>query len=260
MSKQRIIFLIAVTFFVFYSVVGQAAETKNLSTPRGSMVEIIQELPKGSGPFPVVILAAGQGYHMRLPLMEKLSQSLAAKGIAVLRFDWAYFTADPKQGKSSPDLSAEFEDMKTVVDFARGDQRFDKNRLMIGGKSLGSIIAWKVFRATPDLRGVLLLTPICGPGKSSPSRLPTAEESYPDLSQETRPIEFISGENDPACLSAKLYQFAADSKVRVRVAVIGGDHTFQAVSSKGADTNPQSEKNTDLAVLLATDFVLNTLK
>ena len=88
---------------------------------------------------------------MRLPLMEKLSQMLAANGIAVLRFDWAYFTHDPKQGKASPDLSAEFEDMKTVVDFARGDQRFDQKRLMIGGKSLGSLIAWKVFRTVPEL-------------------------------------------------------------------------------------------------------------
>jgi predicted alpha/beta-hydrolase family hydrolase len=260
MAGRKNIILIAVTIFLFYSVIGQAAETKILSTPQGARVEILQELPKGSGPFPVAILAAGQGYHMRLPLMEKLSKTLAANGIAVLRFDWAYFTKDPKQGKSSPDLSAEFEDMKTVVDFARGDQRFDQKRLMIGGKSLGSIMAWKVFRVAPDLRGCLLLTPICGAGKDSPLRLPTTEESYSGLAQETRPIGFILGENDPACIKPQLYRYVADSKGPIRVAIIGGDHTFRVGSSKDAETNPQTEKNTDLAVLLATDFVLNVLK
>lgn len=260
MASRRISFIIAVSLSLFFSGIGQASETKNLSTPRGASIEIIQEIPKGSGPFPVVILAAGQGYHMRLPLMEKLSQSLAANGIAVLRFDWAYFTRDPKQGKASADLSAEFEDMKTVVDFARGDQRFDQKRLMIGGKSLGSIIAWKVLRANPDLRGCLLLTPICGAGKTSPLRLPTAEESYSGLAQETRPIGFILGENDPACVKPQLYRFVADSKGPIRVAVIGGDHTFRVGSSKEADTNLQSDKNTDLAVLLASDFILTTLK
>jgi hypothetical protein len=233
-----------------------AESNKTIKTERGADVEVLEDIPSGPGPFPVVILAPGVGYHARLPLLDQLSKSLAANGVAVFRFDWAYYTKDGSRGKRSVDFSAEVQDMKAVLEAARSHSQIDKARIVLAGKSLGSIITWKLLQSSPDARGGVLLTPVCSRvSKDSPTPAPKAEINYPELAFEKRPLLMVSGENDPLCSTPILYRYAGLSGGPLRVSVIGGNHALESGDKKDSAFTKQNAANIDLAVQISTDFI-----
>jgi len=85
-------------------------------------LDLIADFPPGGGPFPAGVLAPGEGYHMRLPAMERTAEALVAQGHAVYRFNWAYWSREPK-GKPAADLSSELDDIRRVLAAARSDRR-----------------------------------------------------------------------------------------------------------------------------------------
>lgn len=137
------------------------ADALNLTTLRGAKVEAVVDFPSGPGPFPAVVLAPGQAYHMALPALVQTARRLVDQGVAVYRLNWAYFTRTPKGGGPSDDLSHELEDLSAVLEVARAEPRVDRAKLSVGGKSLGSIVAWRAFSADKSLRSGLFLTPVC---------------------------------------------------------------------------------------------------
>lgn len=203
------------------------ATAATLSTPRGARLELTADFPPGAGPFPTLVLAPGQGYHMGLPALAQTAKALVAQGLAVYRFNWAYFTQTPR-GRPAEDLGAELEDLQTVLRAARAELRVDKARLAVGGKSLGSLVAWKAMAADPALRAGLLLTPVCShvpQGQAAPVNL--IAENYPGLATETRPLALLLGSRDPLCDTRLLYAFAAQAASPLRLGVVGGDHGFE---------------------------------
>jgi len=62
-----------------------ASDSLRLTTPRGAVVDVLQDKPSGSGPFPAFVLGSGAGYTMKLPILERVAQALVAQGIAVFR-------------------------------------------------------------------------------------------------------------------------------------------------------------------------------
>lgn len=234
------------------------AETLTARTPRGATLQVLADLPAGAGPFPAVVLASGTGYHMALPVLEQSARRLNAAGIAVYRFNWAYFSpSDGKPGRPSEDLSLELEDMASVLALVRADARVDKDRISVGGKSMGSMVAWRTFRADSTLHSGLFLTPICS-RQTKDEAMPrgVADANYPGLAEESRPMSFIAGDRDPLCAPAFLYRFAASNAGgKARVAVIGGDHSFETqvnATAKGAITHA---RNIAAAAQGAADFV-----
>ncbi|HEY9100600.1 alpha/beta family hydrolase [Chitinimonas sp.] len=236
------------------------AEPQTLTTPRGATISILADLPEGEGPFPALVLAPGQGYHMQMPLLAKLSTALRGRGVAVLRFDWAFYTQQPQRGEVSADLVPELEDMATVLAHARQHARIDPKRIMAGGKSLGSLVGWRLLQQEGGLKAGLLLTPVCS--RQEPGGVVVGElaRNYPGLEQEDRPLAWIAGERDPYCDAPLLYQFAGSAGRSVRVSLIGGDHSFKAGPPGEPEVDAQSARNIDLAVQLATDFVVTALK
>jgi len=226
-----------------------AGALQRVDTPRGEPLEVIAQFPAGQlahakAPVPAVIIGSGQGYHMQLPLLEQLAADLLKQGIAVYRFNWAYWVKDPKAGTQSADRRNEIEDFTTVLNLARNDSRIDKTRIVVAGKSLGSIIAWRVFRKTPEVTAALLLTPVCSK--------PNADANYPEFGNETRKSAWILGDTDPVCNVTEIYRFGSQAKVAAHIAVIHGNHAFEEGSG---DANPLTAKNIDLAVRIAADFV-----
>ncbi len=211
-----------------------AADRVLLHTPRGAELAVQADFPVGAGPFPAVILAPGQGYHMDLPIMQDTAERLVADGFAVYRFNWAYFTRDPKNGGPSDDLSLEVQDMATVLAAARKEKRVDTARIAAAGKSLGSAVAWRLFRQEPGLHKGVFLTPVCvnDDGKPDPQAVLV---NYPGSADETRPVAFVSGDHDPLCANAALYDFAVRSGGRMRVAVVSGDHVFGTPAHSSTD-------------------------
>lgn len=231
------------------------AETLSATTPRGAKLEVVADFPAGAGPFPTLLLAPGAGYHMALPLLEQTARRLVEQGIAVYRFNWAYFSSTPR-GKAADDLAAEMEDFATVLKLARAEARVDPARLSVGGKSMGTVVAWRALSADKALRSGLFLTPLCSrtpTGQATPSA--TADETYPGMAAELRPIAFISGDKDPLCNAAFLYGFAAKASNAARVVVIGGDHSFENRALGAAAAEGFRDRNVDVVARLSANFI-----
>ena len=237
---------------------GAAAPLK-LSTPRGEPIEVLAEYPvrPSKAALPAVVLAPGSGYHMRLPVLESLARALVKQGIVVYRFNWAYFVKDPEKGTQSKDRAAEIEDLTTVLDAARRDPAVDKTRIALAGKSLGSIIAWRVLRAQPDVRAALLLTPVCS---SSPTKTVVPEANYPEVSQEKRTSAWILGDADPACVPATLYRLLGTSSLPLRVDVVGGNHGFEHGPATDKVAAARTSRTIDLVTRLSVDFLEEALR
>jgi acetyl esterase len=235
-----------------------------VATPRGAVIEIIEEHPAGAGPFPAVVLASGAGYDMRQPILERVAHALVAAGVGVFRFDWAYHVRDPEHGQQSADRAAEIEDLTTALALARKAPWVDPSRIAVGGKSLGSIIAWRVLRKEPDVRGALLLTPVCSPKPKTESPgqppSPVVDGNYPDVHAETRPTAWILGKADPACAPSILYRYLAGAGGSAQVDVLRGDHTFAEgpPAERGAAT-AVNERSLDLVARLSSDFATSVL-
>lgn len=228
-----------------------------LTTARGASVEMLVDIPEGLGPHAVLVLAPGQGYHARLPLMERLSKDLVARGVAVVRFNWAYFVKDPKAGNPSDNLSSEIEDMQAVLTATKKLARIDSKKIAVGGKSLGSLVSWRIFRDDASLRAGALLTPVCTDYMADGKRDATLE-NYLNLSANTRPLLLVSGDEDPLCPSRFLYAASATIVSGARVMVPGGDHGF--ATKAGAHPKLESDSNLDTAIRVTTEFVSAKLR
>ena len=221
----------------------------------GARLPAIVDLPEGTAQVPAVVLAPGQGYHMGLPALEATARALAAQGLAVFRFNWAYFSAQPP-GQPSDDLSVELQDLQAVVKAARAHPRVDPQRISIAGKSLGSAVAWRAFTSDAQLQSALLLTPVCSrvpKGGTTPQS--EALENYPGLAAERRPSLWISGDADPLCDPTSLYAFATTGPRAVRVAIVGGDHGFEQRALPAAQAEAFLAVNLRAVSALATGFL-----
>jgi RND family efflux transporter MFP subunit len=106
------------------------------------------DLPKGDGPFPVVVIIAGSGPtdrdgNSRLTkndCLKLLGQGLAAKGVAALRYDKRGIAKSAAAGAREQDLRFEMyaDDAAAWVELLRKDGRF--SRVGIVGHSEGSLL------------------------------------------------------------------------------------------------------------------------
>ncbi len=214
----------------------------SLATPRGATLSVLADWPDperyGPGPYPTLVLASGAGYHQRMALQAALADTLSAAGIGVLRFDWAYFSA---RGQPSDDLAPEREDLQTVLAHARGLKHVDADRLSVAGKSLGSLVAWQVFRADPGLARAVLLTPLCSRSTSG-AVVSVAQERYPELdAREARPVLWVLGDRDPACDPVVL-NAALKERPQDRVLRLEGDHALERRDLPAAEALAQRQR------------------
>lgn len=231
-------------------------DNAHATTPRGAQVDVVADFPAGAGPFAAVVLAPGQGYHLALPALAQTAQQLVAQGIAVYRFNWAYFSNNPKAGRPSADLSNELEDLQTVLKLTRAETRIAQDKVSVGGKSLGSLVAWKALSIDPSLRAGVFLTPVCSrTSEGQPQDF--SDANYPGVTTERRPVLFVAGDHDPLCAPRVLYAFAAKSQGNIHVAIIGGDHGFEnktLVEPTAVDA--ARNRNINLVSLISASFIV----
>ena len=254
---QSIKYFIGLIFFSAF-LLGQSAIAENFAVSKadGTPLSVVANFPSGAGPYPALVLASGQGYHMTLPAMEAVATALSEQGIAVFRFNWAYFTAQPK-GAPSDDFTKEIEDFQAVLAAVRKHPKVLSKNISVGGKSLGSMVSWKLFTADSQLRSLLLLTPVCSrvpKGETQPRT--EAKENYPGFEKETRPILLVSGDKDSLCAPSVLYGFAATRGLNARVAVVGGDHSYENRALSPALADVALKRNLLAVSALAVGFVV----
>lgn len=93
-----------------------------------------------------LILAHGAGAPMDSDFMQQMAQHLAARGIAVLRFEFAYMAARRLDGKKRPPnpqakLLEQWREVYTHVRQVRQVRQQVAGPLAIGGKSMGGRMA-----------------------------------------------------------------------------------------------------------------------
>lgn len=229
------------------------AEELSVPSPNGRL-SVIADFPVGKGPFPAIVLAPGMEYHMKLPVLEETAKALAAHGVAVFRFNWSYFTAKP-QGQPSQDLSKELQDLQAVLALARRHPKVAGKNVSVGGKSLGTLVAWRAFTSDASLRSGLFLTPLCGmvlKGETVPAE---ARKNYPGFETERRATLFVTGSGDPLCAATALYRFAASGPGAGRVAIVEGDHGYEEPGLAPSAAEAALKRNLAAVAALAAAFV-----
>lgn len=211
------------------------------------------DMPSGTGPFPAIVIAPGRSYPMTAPLFEHLTARLLANGIAVFRFDWPYFTRDPENGRPSRGLHDEIDALSSVIKTASAAPEVDPEKLFVAGKSLGSIVAWAVFRQRP-IRAGIFLTPVLN-FSTEGMVTPCADKHYPHGDEALPPMLFVTGNDDALCAKDLLYRFAAALPGEARVAVIGGGHSLMPRQPAGED----GERNLVLAAEIYAGFIADQL-
>ena len=126
-------------------------------------------LPDGPGPFPAVVLVHGSGPSDRdetvgaTRMFADLAAGLAARGIAVLRYDKRTFTYGDRL---TNDLTLDDEVIADAVDaITTLHQRseIDASRIIVVGHSLGGMLAPEIATRAGHVAGVAMLAPPARP-------------------------------------------------------------------------------------------------
>jgi dienelactone hydrolase len=130
--------------------------------------------------------------------------------------------------------------MQAVLDLAKADARVDASQIVIAGKSMGSVVAFRVFNRNPASKGLVLLTPLCSSstdekGNAIASPRAIGALNYPGLTELTKPVVLALGNSDPACFVPILYDWLKGTKGNLVTVVAGGDHGMNVVSSDVED-------------------------
>jgi predicted alpha/beta-hydrolase family hydrolase len=194
----------------------------SVETPSGRVSTIVD----GDESDLLVVLAHGAGGSMKADFMEHVATGIAAAGIRVCRFNFAYMEAGRKAPDRQPILEGTY---SAIVDALRS--RLSPKQMVVGGKSLGGRIASYLAAGGADVHGVLFHGyPLHPPGR--PDRIRDAH-----LHEISVPMLFVEGTRDPFC--------PLDTLARVRrklpsssLAVIeDGDHSFKVRKSSGRSTS-----------------------
>jgi uncharacterized protein len=179
----------------------------------------------GAGQRTVIVLGHGAGAGMDHSFMTAMQSRLAARGNAVVLFNFPY----KERGGRAPDRAGVLETCyRAVVGQLRADPQLRPQRLLIGGKSMGGRIATQIAAAGCEVDGIILLGyPLHPPGK--PERLRRAH-----LPEIAAPMLFLQGTRDPLCNLEDLRQVLGDVRAPVEVHVVeGGDHSFKVPKRSG---------------------------
>jgi len=112
------------------------APTPNRFLSNGAYCAADLYRPRGTGPFPVVVMAHGLGGTrvMRLPAF---AERFVAAGYACLVFDYRHFGDSEGEPRQLLDISRQLEDWKAALSYVRGLADVDAQRIAIWGTSFG---------------------------------------------------------------------------------------------------------------------------
>jgi predicted alpha/beta-hydrolase family hydrolase len=173
-----------------------------------------------------VVLGHGAGANQLSGFMRMAAAGLAARSIDAMTFNFLY----TERGRHVPDPKARLESCyAAVIDAALRHRKLKKNRLVIGGKSMGGRIASQV--AAADGKGIAGLVflgyPLHPPGRPDKLR---AEH----LKEIKAPMLFVQGARDAFGTEEEIR--AVIKKLRLPAtlyAVAGGDHSFKVPKRLG---------------------------
>ncbi len=163
-----------------------------------------------------LVLAHGAGAPMDSPFMDEIAGSVGAHGIRVVRFEFPYMAERRETGKRrGPNPPKQLEQTWLDVIETLGD----RERLVIGGKSMGGRIA-SMIADEAEVRGLVCLGyPFHPPGQ--PEKLRTAH-----LAELKTPCLIIQGERDTFGTVAEVEGYELSDAIEVAWSP-DGDHSLK---------------------------------
>ena|SRR6185503_1164449 len=175
-----------------------------------------------------VVLGHGAGANQTSGFMRMFAKGLASRGMDVMTFNFIYM----EQGRSVPDQKPKLEAcFSAVIEAALKHKKLKKNRLVIGGKSMGGRIASQVMAGedkTDDVAGLVFLGyPLHPPGQSSKLRVEHLEHIH-------KPMLFVQGTRDALGTPDEIQPYIKNLRPAAKIyAIEGGDHSFKVPKKLG---------------------------
>jgi uncharacterized protein len=173
-----------------------------------------------------VVLGHGAGANQLSGFMRMVAAGLAARGIDAMTFNFLY----TERGRHIPDPKPRLESCyRAVISAALNHRKLKKNRLVIGGKSMGGRIASQVAAAEGDrVSGLVFLGyPLHPPGRPDKLR---AEH----LKEIRAPMLFAQGARDAFGNEKEIRDLIKNLRLPATLYVIeSGDHSFKVPKSAG---------------------------
>jgi len=175
-----------------------------------------------------ILLAHGAGAPMTSEFLEAVATGLAARGFAVLRFQYAYAERAEREGRRRPpDRRSVLLDVHRAA-VAHARERFGERRLLLAGKSMGGRMASLLAAEGVDAAGLVFLGyPLHPAGKRGAPR----SEHFPAIAL---PALFVQGTRDALCdlqlLAPALETFGGSARL---TAIEGADHDFRVPRALG---------------------------
>jgi dienelactone hydrolase len=133
-------------------------------------------IPKGNGPFAVIVLVHGSGPNDRDETIgpnkpfKDLAWGLASKGIAVLRYEKRTLRYQTQLAKDCNDLTVwqeTVDDAATAVDFLAATPQIDKHRIFVLGHSLGGMLIPRIAGENKTIAGFVIMAGTTRPMEDS---------------------------------------------------------------------------------------------
>ena len=178
-----------------------------------------------------VVLGHGAGANQTSGFMRMFAKGLAARGLDVMTFNFIYM----EQGRSVPDQKGKLESCyRAVIEATLNHKKLKKNRLVVGGKSMGGRIASQVMAGeeketfADDVAGLVFLGyPLHPPG--NPARLRVEH-----LEHIGKPMLFVQGTRDALGTPDEIQPYIKNLRPAAKIySIEGGDHSFKAPKKFG---------------------------
>lgn len=173
-----------------------------------------------------LILGHGAGAGQLSSFMVSFATELAARGIDAVTFNFSY----TDHGRHIPDKNDKLEACYlAVIETVRKHKKLERNKLAIGGKSMGGRIASQVAACgIENLAGLVFLGyPLHPPGNLEKVR----SKHLPDIKA---PMLFVQGSRDSFGTPEELKPIIKKLKPSTELYVVeGGDHSFKVPKSAG---------------------------
>lgn len=207
----------------------RSPEEWKVDLEEGAQVTALLYQRQKASPNASLILAHGAGAGQRSPFIVAFAHALAARGLDVVTFNFLY----SEQGRRLPDRRPALEACyNATIAATRRELPSARQRLFIGGKSMGGRIATHVCAADPDLAvaGLVLLGyPLHPPGRP-------AQRRDGHLGDVCRPTLIVQGSRDtfgtPDEFVPVLRSMTPTPTLHV---VSGGDHSFKVARAGVAE-------------------------
>ncbi len=192
--------------------------------PRGEedvLLEGVLHLPTDAKPpFPAVIVChpdPRMGGTMDDVVVHACSRALIGRGTAVLRFNFR--GVEGSTGEFDDGVGG-VRDVLGALDYLRGRDGIDRDRIFLGGYSFGAAMALKALPEAGDVRGYAAVAlPFTGE--------PAQREEFAFIEQTEAPLFVVIGEMDQYGSGEAIRRFLEDKQAEAKVMMIPqADHFF----------------------------------